>query len=222
MKSIWVTNPAETWPNWTKVRDAGCANIYFPTRKFVPDTGKYIRNDRQMAGSYRAGVQSQDSAVAGQKFEYRLYRDPSWDSIYNPQTLASSAQNDIFTVLQGPGYIPYMFDIEYHSAQFCLDTFKAFRAKFPKGPVSWTLEPFQGGWFTKELINWINNDINFVVIPQDFYYNMTPAGTRNGLNPRQELVAYGISSNRVKTFYDAAKPIPAGWDGAILSAERLP
>jgi len=213
MKAIWRANPyGPKWPPWDKFRAKGVTDIYFPTRRLEFSTGKYIRNDLQLYFDYKQGVESQG-------FGYRLCRDPSWDSIFDPIQLVSSAVSDIRSV--STGYIPYMFDIEYHNPDYVETTFKEFRKVFPKGPVAWTLEPFQAGWFTDSLIDTLNNDINLVVVVQNFFGNMAPAGKRNGRTPAEELLDAGISTNRVKTFYDGQLALPAGWDGTILSEERI-
>jgi len=218
MKGIWRANPnGPTWPPWEKLKNRGVTDFYVPARKIDFTTGKYVKNDLQLTPAYRSGVQSQ-------QLGYRIYRDPSWDSIFDPSVLVEAAASDIAAV-QHEGeniYVPYMFDIEYHDASFVAKTILGFRQRFPRGPLAWTLEPFQAGWFTNGLVEVLNNDINLVVVVQNFFGNMAPAGTRNGKTPRQELLDIGIAANRVKVFYDGSKPIPSGWDGCILSEERLP
>ena len=214
MKGIWRTNPAggPDFPDWKKLSDRGVTDFYVPAMAFDPSTGKYVRNKRQVNPTYRRDVLT--------KTGYRIYRDPSWNSILDGQVLADVAFGDIVTA-SGGEYVPYMYDIEYHSPKIVIDTIKAHRRYWPKGPVAWTLEPWQAGWFTDELVDVLNNDINLVVVVQNFFGNMTPAGTRNGKTPAQELLGVGISTNRVKVFYDGQKPMPSNWDGCILSEERI-
>lgn len=214
MKAIWRTNPygAADFPDWKKLSDRGVTDYYVPALMYDPTTGKYVRNTRQINAQYRKDILT--------RMGYRQYRDPSWTSIIDPKVLAFTAENDIYTV-SSTEYTPYMFDIEYHDPAFVAKTIQAFRTLFPKGPVAWTLEPWQGGWFTPALVDILNRDINLVVVVQNFFGNMSPAGTKNGLTPAQELLRVGISTNRVKTFYDGAKPMPNNWDGCILSEERI-
>jgi hypothetical protein len=216
MKAIWRANPyGATWPPWDKLNSRGVTDIYFAARKIDLDTGKYVRNNLQLTPAYATGVRSHNLG-------YRIFRDPSWDSISDPVVLVDGAVSDILAVDPSGGYVPYMFDIEYHNPAFVAETLRRFRQKFPRGPVAWTLEPLQGGWFTADLVKVLNNDPNLVVVPQAFYGNMAPADVPPYSKLKNDIVSRGVKANRVKVFYDGAKSLPPDWDGCILSEERLP
>jgi len=216
MKGIWRTNPYGDayWPPWKRMHDLGVTDFYVPALMYDPTIGKFVKNKNEITVAYKEGVRSQG-------FGYRIYRDPSWNSMIDAGSIIQAAANDIAAAGIGE-YIPYMFDIEYHAPDLIADVLEGFRARFPKGPVSWTLEPFQGGWFTPRLVNVINKDPNLVVVPQNFYGNMTPADpTTGGQKVRQNLIDQGVASNRVKIFYDGSCYIPSDWDGCILGEETI-
>lgn len=191
------------------MHDLGVTDFYEPALVKDPTTGKYVRNLSQLSDAYKAGVNSQG-------FGFRVYRDPSWDKNTDPIKLATQAATDM---AEG-GISGYMFDIEYHDPEFVRKTILEYRRWKPSGPIAWTLEPHQGGWFTPELVKVLNNDVNLVVVPQNFYWNMSPySGGINSL--RDDLINRGVKSSRVKVFYDGSFPLPSNWDGCILSEERI-
>jgi len=212
MKGIWRTNPVGDayWPPWKAMHDRGVTDFYVPALKFDITTGKWVKNINEITAAYRAGVNSQG-------FGYRIYRDPSWESITDPVALARKAVTD----MEVGGVAGYMFDIEYHDPDFVRRTIIEYRRWRPSGPIAWTLEPHQGGWFTPELVQTINSDVNLVVVPQNFYYDMREYDKPPYDNLRNDLINQGVKSSRVKVFYDGAKFMPSDWDGCILSEERI-
>lgn len=218
MKSIWRVNPDGSlyWPS-VAAREAekklGVTDVMYPLLAKNPSTGKYVPNDVEINAHYAQDI--------SHHFGYRIYYDPSWDSDINGGSIATktiAAARDVGVYFKG-----VMWDIEYHYCdQIIIDCIDTWRRAFPKGPIAWTMEPFQSGWITPELVAKVNNDVNMIVCPQNFYGNMIPAGIRNGKDVRQDLIAKGFASNRVKFMYDAAKSIPSTWDGCILGEETLP
>ena len=236
MKAIWKTNPQDTWPNWTDIAKAGCDRIYFPMLKEVFENGQLIGfeiNDRECNPAHR-------SDVGSQHFQYAEYRDPHWNrilkdsqgqwhslgGIQQADDLIDAVDMDLKRVGTTLINCPYMLDIEfpYRDPVWLLKVFKGVRGLYPRGPLSWTMEPGQGGWIGKNsaqaraLVNWINRDVNFVVVPQTFGGNMEPYGW---LATRADMKSTGIAMNRIKLFYDAQMPRPTGWDGCLFHAERL-
>lgn len=215
MKGLWRTNPYGDayWPPWHKMHDVGVTDFYVPALMWDPTIAKFIPNQNEITSAYKAGVESQG-------FGYRIYRDPSWTSLTDSTSIVQAAANDILKAGVG-AYVPYMFDIEYHNPTLIKEVLMKFRNRFPKGPLAWTLEPYQGGWFTQDLVDVINRDPNLVVVPQNFYGNMIPADPSGGQAVRADLLSKGIATNRVKLFYDANRTFPSNWDGAILGEETL-
>ena len=212
MKGLWRANPdGPLFPPWDIFPEFGITRFYVPLRRFNFTTGKYEPNGVEITKSYRNDIQSHG-------IEYAQYSDPSWTSLIDP----SQYIGEVLKAQMDCDAISTMLDIEYHDSDFVLECIRLYRSVKKFGPLSWTLEPFQAGWFKKSLVDAINKDVNMVVVVQNFFNNMNPAGTRNGLTPRQELLTTGIASNRVKVFYDGQLPLPLNWDGCILSEERLP
>lgn len=218
MKGCWIANPegAPAWPDWDKLIRNEVGRVYVMARMTDPDDRtQKIDNDRQVSEAYRLGINSHHLA-------YGIARDPHWDAITDPQMLANLANADVLRAKADRAVCPYQFDIEYHDAHFVAETIRLWRKLRPTRLTSWTLEPFQGGWFTKELIDRINNDPNLVVVVQNFFGGMQIADpTPGAANLRRDLTSRGIKPDRVKVFYDGARGLPVGWDGCVLSEERL-
>jgi hypothetical protein len=215
VKACWVANPdGPFFPDWDKLKRHGVGRIYFAARHFT--NGAWVDNDKQINSDYRQTVNAQG-------FVYGIFRDPHWDSISDPGLLASLANDDLIRAgIRTSGVAPYMFDIEYHDAHFVAETIRLWRRLRPTRLTAWTLEPNQGGWFTDELVSRINGDPNLVVVPQNFYGDMTPFDTPSAVNLKTNLINRGVLKGRVKVFYDGSKLLPTDWDGCILSEERLP
>ena len=221
MKGIWRENPygSKYWPS-EKARDAekaiGVARIYYPILRKDPSTGYWVQNDIQINESFARDIST--------RFEFGLYYHPeAWDGDRNAQSIVNKMDH-AYQVCGGSSIVKgVMWDIEDHyvNDRVCA-VVSGWRAKHSTGPIAWTMEPFQAGWMNQALVNCINSDTNMVIVVQNFFGDMTPAGTRNGVTPKQELINKGFASNRVKEFYDGSKPIPTNWDGCILSEERLP
>jgi hypothetical protein len=213
MKGIWRANPLgdALWPPWDKFKSLGIKDIYFPILAKDLTTGHYNFNQREVNPDYRRGVNSQS-------FGYRLYLDPSWVSLINAKEIVELMRSA--SVMVG-GVAGHQYNIEYHDPKLVADVLKNHRLDFPIGPVSWALEGFQGGWFSQNLVDTINNDSNCVTVPESFYGNMFPNDTPPFIQLRHDLITRGVNPNRVKVFYNGAKPLPDNWDGCILSEETL-
>lgn len=217
MKSIWRTNPNGPlyWPSQNALdaeKALGITDVFFPLMKKNVETGKYVFNDIEINTKYRQDISTH--------FGYRIYYDPSWDSEIHAPMIVGNMHDAVMSV---GGVKGVMWDIEYHhSSDLIIEVITLWRQKHPTGPIAWTMEPFQAGWMTDAVVSKVNHDVNMVVVPQNFYYNMDPAGIRNGKDVRQELIVRGFASNRVKFFYDGARSLPSTWDGCILSEETLP
>jgi len=211
MKGIWRTNPGgdAMWPPWKKMHDRGVTDFYVPS--LVDTAAGWKPNKNEVNPAYKAGVNSQG-------FGYRIFSDPRWIGYTDPAVYAKACADEVG--LAG-GVQGYMFDIEYHNPSFVKNTILEYRKWVPKGPIAWTLEPHQGGWFTQELVNVLNNDINLVVVPQNYYGDMTPYDVAPYTNLRNDIINRGVKPARVKVFYDVNKPVPSDWDGCLYHEEGL-
>lgn len=222
MKGIWQPSPLDRgFPQIELWKSAGCNRGYFAARYPVWNADRqhyeWFDNTQQLNNTFRSDV-----TKAG--IQFGIFRDPHWDGINDYNQLAQLAHDDINKATEGSNarQCAYMFDIEfpYRDGNWLLALFKAFRKLRPGRLLSWTMEPLQGGWIKgfPALVDWINHDINFVVVVQNFFGNMDPAGA-DAL--RENMKQTGIDPRRVRIFHDAAKPRPSTWDGCLFHAERL-
>lgn len=231
MKAIWQPSPLDrNVPQYDLLRSAGCNRIYFAAEyeTFEDGVGTWHFNDIQLNPTFY-------NDVVKNKFQYGIFRVTSWDNakLYGDAgTLASTANEDINAASGGNKYaaLPYMFDIEQHDPAFILATFKAYRKLRPTRRTAWTMEPHQGGWMKNYLVNgqpvlvdFINNDPYFFLLPQLFYGNMSPA---NQNDVRNDLLAAGFKSEKILFFYDsttktASQWKSSDWSGSLLDAEHL-
>jgi hypothetical protein len=221
VKSIWRENPngSTYWPS-VNAREAemmlGITRIYYPILRKDELTGYWIHNDIEINQQFAKDIST--------RFEFGLYYHPeAWDGDRNAISIVNKMDHAF--QLCNPYVKGVMWDIEDH---FVNDRVCAivdlWRGKHPTGAIAWTQEPFQAGWMNDNLVKKVNSDTNMVIVVQDFFGDMTPAGTRNGISPKQELLNKGFAANRVKVFYDGKRvnEWKNNWDGCILSEERLP
>lgn len=110
-------------------------------------------------------------------------------------------------------------DDENHDPSRIVDELNAWRQLMPQQATSWTLEPFQGGWFTKTLVGAIvGNRIR--VAPQLYwgdFHDPPPAADRVVL----ELAEEAVPPTSITCVYDAAH-LPDRWNGWAFEMGRLP
>ncbi len=154
-----------------------------------------------------------------------LMRDPSWNNA-SALDLARQLDADLtahgFGSTTGPDSCAAMFDMERHDAQYAIDMLTEWRRLRPTRTTLWTLESFQGGWFTPELTALIDNDPNLLIVPQ-FYlgsprlYPVDSEAAVSNLELEAELHA-----DRIVGFYNGEKTIPYGWNGLVYDFNALP
>lgn len=122
-------------------------------------------------------------------------------------------------------------DIEAHDPEMVITAITRIRTVFRNQDLSWTMESFQAGWITDELVKCID-DNNVRVVPQ--YYvdpekdGMPDPDDHAALIKEQvaqdvsmkQLVLRGIPIQSISGFYDAAT-LPDGWDGFAFTMGRL-
>lgn len=150
-------------------------------------------------------------AMRAKGYEVGLMRDPHWDN-RSPQSLAEKLHDDIIRLGSHAKQCAVMADIEYHDPSYVRDFITFWRGLRPTRPTSWTLEPNQGGWFPKYLVDKVNADPNLVVIPQNYYFNMSPAVE---WKTALDIAARGVRTDRISIFY-GANALPAAWDGVVF------
>jgi hypothetical protein len=156
-------------------------------------------------------------AVRAKGFEVGVMRDPSWDGA-NPIQLAETLNADVIRLGSNAKQCAVMADIELHSPGYVLSFITEWRKLRPTRPLAWTLEPYQAGWFSRDLVDKINADPNLIVLPQLYFGDMTPQV--------ESLVAMdvqsaGVSRDRVRCFYGLKNAVKA-WDGCLYDLINLP
>lgn len=199
MRAVWVDSGND--PVWEKVVEHKLTALFFDAF------------DARMSEKYLKDI------VAKQKYA-GIYIASNWPQVSGDgRDFAEKVSKRLAVVAPGAlGDFPKVqLDIEQHDPRFIVDVFTRWRELRPNQATSWTLEPFQAGWFTDELVkSIIANRIR--VVPQLYLGNMVPtAGDRVAL----ELVKRGIPPTMISGFYDAAA-LPVGWDGWAFTMGRLP
>lgn len=92
----------------------------------------------------------------------------------------------------------------------------------PTRRTVWTTEPLQGGAVSDALAARINSDINLVVVPQLYTFDMTPYPENIvALDIVQTHGRRDIERARVRSYYDS-RNMPPAWDGFIWDFNGLP
>jgi hypothetical protein len=116
-----------------------------------------------------------------------------------------------------PDSCAVLADIEYHDPAYIMALLDEWRQLRPKRVTGWTLEPLQGGWFTKDLCVAILA-AQVTVFPQTYTGGM---GDEDVDEVRSNLVQAGLPRGMVAPVYDAAH-IPPYWDGIAFPFHELP
>lgn len=203
MRAVFCDPLKGSWPDWAKFRKYGITRVYVDAREATK--------------ALLDGIRSQN-------FEAGIYRDPNWDGL-TADALGKAVHQDLLRVLAYPTeQCAVLFDIEFtHDPQYILDTVASFRKPRPTREAAWTCEPHQGGWFSQALIDKINNDALFSVIPQTYLSflgdSMFPADPVAVL---EDLTARGVKRNKIKLFYDGIRGFAVWADGIAFTDGRLP
>jgi hypothetical protein len=223
MQAIWIEE-GDDWDPW-KLRANGVQAIYNDIRAEFDPVGK---SERARLQGMRAG----------------LYWGASWgERNYEGDGFAHYISDMIgtyekaWTTARLGLQCEFQLDIETlngidHSEDdaWLRAFFTEWRKIRPLKVTSWTMESFQGGpytWMSKELVSLINSDPNLVVVPQLYIGNMRPVDSAAALRNMTHLrcpdgTVTGIQEDRVQFFYDAANPLPVGWQGFLYTNRRLP
>lgn len=149
-------------------------------------------------------------------FSVAIYRAQNWDDAA-PDELADELSLDVQRLGGDTKQLWAHVDIELHDPAYMVAFLAEWRQRRSLRPTWWTLEGFQGGWFTPELLNAIRQDDHLALLPQAFEGDMTP------LDPdgvRANLVNCGVPRSKVAVCYDAAR-LSEWWDGLAFTQGRL-
>jgi ribosomal protein S18 len=190
-------------PGGPQVPDLAKAKRYGITRLY------WQANDPQIS----AGL---FMAIRERGFEVGIMRDPSWQK-NTASDLARELDADLVRLGSGNAQCAVLVDIEYHDPAYIITFLNEWRQLRPRRETGWTLEPLQGGWFTRELVRKVNDAV-VGVYPQSYFGNMSP------VSPdlvRSDIVEQLVNRRYVSPVYDAAD-IPTHWDGIAFPFHALP
>jgi hypothetical protein len=172
---------------------------------------------------------SEYTYVRGKGLAFWLIRD-EWKA-FTPVSLAAQQSKDITDIGADGKQCGLSGNVESHDMEgYVVPWLRELIALRPGRKLVWTLEPHQGGLFTKDLIELIASHPNLIVAPEAFYGDMTPwGGTYQQLRDDITGASAGgttdvrIPAAQVKVCYDGAvlSPIVA-WDGVPFTFERIP
>jgi hypothetical protein len=135
-----------------------------------------------------------------------------------------------FGTTTGPDSCWAMLNSERQGSDKILTMLERWRELRWSRKTVWSPMCFQGGWFSQELVNFINNDPNLYVAPQA-YVNDTPPGTDPEYDPMypafepaviEDLTQIGILRESIILFLDATRhEIAYGWTGILFGFNAL-
>lgn len=108
-------------------------------------------------------------------------------------------------------------DVEAHDPRYVVDFLTEWRDLRPTRETAWTMEPFQGGWFSPNLLGKINLDPYLTLLPQNYLGDMTPCASDQ---VRSDLVNYGVANKKIQSFYGPTRA-DHGWQGVIFDFIQL-
>lgn len=206
MKAALVLRGGPRFPQWEKLKRYGVTRVYWEAED--------PQLDAKLLDDVRARPCDADPT---RRYEVGIMRDPSWGN-NDARDLADTIDEDLTRLGSGAKQCAVMADVEFHNARYVTDFLTFYRELRPTRPLSWTLEPNQGGWFAPELVQKINADQNLVVSPQLYYSKMEPAiESLVALNLSQA----GVQESRIRCFYGLNNCL-AAWDGFLYDPINLP
>jgi hypothetical protein len=155
-------------------------------------------------------------AIRDRGIETGIMRDPSWTQS-GSIGLASLLNDDLTRLGLASPQSAVLADIERHDPQYVIDFLHEWRQLRPKRVTGWTLEPLQGGWFTKDLCA-------ALIAAQVTVFPQVYRGDGSLVDcdlVRSNLIEAGVPRGMVGLVYKASV-IPAAWDGIAFPFHELP
>lgn len=197
MHAAFVNPGGPQVPDLAKARRYGITRLYWQA------------NDVDIsAGLFRA--------IREHGFEVGIMRDPSWDHL-SAHDLARQLDADLVRLGSGNSQCAALADVEYHDAAYLVSFLHEWRQLRPARVTGWTLEPFQGGWVTKDLAALILTS-QVTVFPQAYYGDMS---TTDVDATRCDLIERGVLRGMCAAVYSALH-LPRAWDGIAFRFDQLP
>lgn len=197
MKAALVLRGGPKVPDLTKAQNLGINRLYWEAE------------DPQLDASLL-------DAVRAKGFSVGIMRDPHWNGD-TPEILAARLSKDLDRLGSTSKQCAVIADIEVHDSAYLLSWLHNWRIIRPTRETAWTMEPFQGGWFSPALVSAINADPNIAVVPQGYYGDMRRV---NHDQLRCDILARGVNCVRYKAFY-ADVPGNGYWDGIAWDLAQI-
>lgn len=197
MHAAFVNPGGPQVPDLVKAKRYGITRLYWEARDPQISSGLFM-------------------AIRERGFEVGIMRDPSWNPL-SAAALAHTLNDDLLRLGASQSQCAVLADIEYHNAAYVFDFLHAWRALRPHRVTGWTLEPFQGGWVTKELAAMILQS-QVTVFPQAYFGNGVPTDVDE---TRCNLIEAKIPRGMCAAFYNALH-LPRYWDGIAFRFDQLP
>jgi hypothetical protein len=204
MKAVWVD--AGNDPHWERITAYGITRLYFPTSDPVAD----VR--RRLADTKARGL------TGG------LYSAWNWEGYAGTGAHYAEAMHAAVKAIAPTATATWpkiQLDDETHDPDRILDLIRRWRALRPNTDTSWTLECFQGGWFSPQFCDELAQR-KIRVVPQCY------GGTGGAMDyavdtlvAARDLTKRGLPDALITPFYDAAR-LPFAWDGFAFTMGRLP
>ncbi len=160
-------------------------------------------------------------SIRRQAIKVRVMRDPSWNGL--SAVAAGAALSDDITRLGGgevgtsAAQLAAMLDAEVHDSRYVITAIRRFRELRSGRHLIWTCEPLQGGWFSPELVQLINDDPLLAVAPQTYYGDMRCVYVELVVN---DLLQRGVKREKIVPFLRADR-LDVGWDGYAFDHSNI-
>lgn len=197
MRAAFVNPGGPAVPDLVKARSYGITRLYWEARDPAINAGLFL-------------------AIRERGFEVGIMRDPNW-SHATAIDLARELDDNLIRLGANSLQCAVLVDYEGHEESYMRAFVREWRDLRPNRVTGWTLEPYQGGWFSKDLCIALSN-AGISVYPQTYYGNMAPAPIDE---VRCQLINAGLPRGLVSPVYDAAH-IPRWWDGIAFPFHALP
>jgi hypothetical protein len=205
------------FPNGPALNAVGCDTQFFPVN--LPGMSSAFLDERRKYA--KVGIMR------------NVHNDEWPDSPTDPVKFAERFSQD-FTDLASPSFYASgvspkqcfgLYDGEQpHDPAWHLAMFKRFRQLRNARSIVWALESMQAGWFSPELVAFINQDANLLVAPEFYDGKMAPIAPDRA---RQDLLDAGLLPERISGFhglrdeYGVKRVVPGWWNGLLYVENKL-
>lgn len=205
MRYLWVDSG--TAPDYAKAGKHGIDGFYFDMLNVSKAELQTVSAKGYQVGVYMASNWAPFVGKSGREIAElvnQLVKGLSWSQVNKPKV---------------------QVDIEEHDPGKVIACLERLRELQPKRDLSWTLEPWQGGWMSSEFVARVLK-CRVRVVPQ-FYMGPSPAEPWDmrpaaGDMVLRDLLKRGFPEQAVSGFYDALDVTSSSrWRGFAFTQQRL-